>query len=158
MENAIANAAPAQDERDDLGDRFLLFHIGETLYGLPLTVVLEILHMQKITSVPKVAPYIKGVINMRGKAVPAVDLRLKLGLEERPYDTLTCMIVLEIGTSHVALIVDNVKEVVLLEPEKRSDPPSGSTYLGSVAQLGEEIAQLLDCRRLFEKDLPKTEA
>ena len=141
-------------EQDSLDARFLLFHLGETVYGLPLTAVLEILNMQKITSVPQIAPYIKGVINLRGKIVPVVDLRLKLGMEERAYDQMTCVVILEIGTSHVGLVVDDVQEVVNSPAAQRSAPPAEAKNLAHVAQRGKDVALLFDCRRLFEKELP----
>ena len=68
---------------DGLSDRYLLFKIENTSYGLPLALALEILTIQAITRLPCVAPYIKGIVNLRGKVIPVLDIRAKLGLPER---------------------------------------------------------------------------
>ncbi len=159
MENPVT-AAPAEAQHEELEDRFLLFHIDQTLYGLSLTVVLEILNIQKVTPLPKVANYVKGVINLRGKIVPIVDLRLRLGLPERAYDDTTSIIILEMNETHVGLIVDSVREVSLIPENKRSRPPVSSKELCAVAQWKGEIVQILDVEALFADDLklarPKT--
>ncbi|MCI2047902.1 MAG: chemotaxis protein CheW [Faecalibacterium sp.] len=149
----MENAVTAEAQHDELEDRFLLFHIDKTLYGLPLTVVLEILNMQKVTPLPKVADYVKGVINLRGKIVPVVDLRLRLGLPARAYDDMTSIIILEMHDTHVGLIVDNVREVSFIPEKKRSAPPSSSKELSAVVQWKGEILQVLDAEVLFAEDL-----
>lgn len=143
---------------DYFSGRFLLFYIEETLYGLPLRHVLEIIKTQHITRIPKVPHHIKGIINLRGKVVPVMDIRLKFNLDERPYDDKTCIIIVEIHGMQIGLIVDCVSEVVSAEESQLSDPPefgdSNSQYLSSVMERGDEVILNLDCARFFQQDIP----
>lgn len=142
---------------DELSGRVLLFYIGETLYGIPLTHVIEIINVQSSTHLPGVAPYIKGVINLRGKVVPVIDVRLKFHLEERPYDDKTCTIVVDIHDMHVGLIVDSVSEVITIDASCMATPPdgegSGERYLASVSEINGRIVLNIDCERFFQSDL-----
>ena len=150
------------DKKPDNGStaagEYLSFTLGDEHYGVDILKVQEIRGYDSVTRVPDAPEYIKGVINLRGKIVPVVDLRLKLGMEERAYDQMTCVVILEIGTSHVGLVVDDVQEVVNIPAAQRSAPPAEAKNLAHVAQRGKDVALLFDCRRLFEKELPKVEA
>ncbi|MEF9976118.1 MAG: chemotaxis protein CheW, partial [Oscillospiraceae bacterium] len=79
---------------DDLDGKYLTFFIGEATYGVELINVIEIISVQNITNVPGIPGYIKGIINLRGRIVPVIDVRTKIGLEERAYDERTCIIVI----------------------------------------------------------------
>lgn len=146
---------------DELSGRVLLFNIGSALYGLPLTHVLEIINIQKSTHLPNTPIYIKGVVNLRGKVVPVIDVRLKFNMEERPYDDKTCIIVTEIHEMQIGLIVDSVSEVVTLEASHMSTPPERSVgdqgesnrYLASVSELDGKIVLNIDCEKFFQSDL-----
>lgn len=104
----MTNLANDTKQIDGLNDRYLLFSIDDSYYGLPLAMALEILTIQSITRLPRVAPYIKGIINLRGKVIPVLDVRTKLGISERAYDDKTCIIVIDLHDMHVGLIVDMV--------------------------------------------------
>ncbi len=102
--------------------KYLTFMLGKEKYGAPVMKVREIMAPQPITAVPRTPDYLKGVINLRGKLLPALDLRLKLGLAAAEYMPSSCMIVVQVageaGGIEVALIVDAVFEVLnLLPPE-----------------------------------------
>lgn len=153
--NENINASTALD---DLMGRFLTFYIGDTIYGVELLHVLEIISIQAITSVPKVPNYIKGIINLRGKIVPVVDVRLKLGKEEREYDERTCIIVVSIDEMSVGLIVDRVSEVVDIDNVGLSAPPelsSSSTnqYLSSIAKIEDKVILNIDLERFFFEEV-----
>ncbi|RPF48730.1 purine-binding chemotaxis protein CheW [Hydrogenoanaerobacterium saccharovorans] len=153
--NENINASTALD---DLMGRFLTFYIGDTIYGVELLHVLEIISIQAITSVPKVPNYIKGIINLRGKIVPVVDVRLKLGKEEREYDERTCIIVVSIDEMSVGLIVDRVSEVVDIDNVGLSAPPelsSSSTnqYLSSIAKIEDKVILNIDLERFFFEEI-----
>ena len=77
------------------GIEILFFNIGESIYGIEIKYVNEIINIEQITVVPKLPDYIKGVINIRGKVVPIISVRNRFGIEEIPYDDRTCIIVLE---------------------------------------------------------------
>lgn len=142
---------------DGLSDRYLLFKIDDANYGLPLAMALEILTIQSITRLPRVADYVKGIVNLRGKVIPVLDVRKKLGLTERAYDDKTCIIVLDIHDMHVGLIVDMVSEVTSVSSEQIIPPPKTSgisgTYIASVSQLEDKIVLNLDCDAFFKNDI-----
>lgn len=143
---------------DDLQGRYLTFYIGDTFYGIELLHVIEIISIQPITRIPHLPHYIKGIINLRGKVVPIIDVRLKFNQEERAYDDKTCIIVVNIHEMNVGLIVDSVSEVVSIDREASSPPPelgSASTdrYLSSIAQVGDKIILNIDIEQFFANDI-----
>jgi len=142
---------------DDLNGRFLTFFIDDTFYGIELLHIVEIISVQPITCVPGLPHYFKGIINLRGKVAPVIDVRLKFNMEERPYDDKTCFIVVTIDDMQVALIVDSVVEVVTVQREQESAPPDmdreGDRYLRSIAKLGDKVILNIDCKKFFQSDL-----
>lgn len=142
------------EQFDGLIDRYLLFNIEESYYGLPLAMALEILTIQSITRLPRVAPYIKGIVNLRGKVIPVLDVRTKLGIPERAYDDKTCIIVIDLHDMHVGLIVDMVSEVLTVAQEHVIAPPkNAASFISSVSQLDDKIVLNLDCETFFMTDL-----
>ena len=121
---------------DNIENMYLTFAIGTETYGVPIAVVTEIVGMQRIMTVPDVPRYIKGVINLRGKVIPLMDVRLRFNLEERPYDDRTVIIVLDLSSSPVGLIVDRVSEVL----EIADDHIDSAKGLGS----GSDSASLVE--------------
>jgi len=105
----------AQLKEDNLSGKYLTFFIAEEEYGIEIKKVKEIIGIMNITSLPRTSDYIKGVINLRGKVIPVVDLRLRFGMEETVYTKNTCIIVvetLEKGSNiQIGIIVDGVSEV-----------------------------------------------
>lgn len=142
---------------DDLSNRFLTFVIEDTIYGISLINVLEIIGIQSITSVPNIPSHVKGLINLRGKVVPVIDTRLKMGKSERPYDDLTCIIVIDIQDMHIGLIVDSVSEVIAVDMNKIAVPPKTyvqeNQFLSSVvAREGHSILNI-DLDKFLANDL-----
>ncbi|WP_312643828.1 chemotaxis protein CheW [Hydrogenoanaerobacterium sp.] len=143
---------------DDLMGRFLTFDIGDMIYGVELLHVLEIISIQAITSVPRLPSYVKGIINLRGKIVPVVDVRLKLKKEEKEYDEKTCIIVVSVEDMSVGLIVDCVSEVIDIDNKGLSTPPELSTaassqYLSSIAKVGDNVVLNIDLKRFFLEEI-----
>lgn len=139
---------------DGLQDRYLLFCIDNTNYGLPLAMALEILTIQSITRLPCVAPYINGIVNLRGKVIPVLDVRTKLGIPEREFDESTCIIVIDLHDMHIGLIVDMVSEVLTVPEENVIAPPKNSaSYIASVTHLDEKVVLNIDCDAFFRDDL-----
>lgn len=150
------NTVYTPDDDDELKGRSLLFHIGDTLYGITLRMVIEIIKVQSITRLPGVPMYMKGIINLRGKVVPVIDVRLKFGMEERPYDDKTCIVVADLHGMQVGLIVDSVDAVVRLDPSQVASPPSlggGGSFLSAVCELDDRVALEIDCEAFFENEL-----
>lgn len=151
----------SQETLDDLNGRFLTFYIGRSIYGIELLHVIEIIKIQSITQVPGVPHYVKGIINLRGKIVPVIDVRLKLDQEPRDYDDKTCIVVVIIDDMQVGLIVDSVSEVANIDASTLSQPPELSngytnSYLKSVSQIGEKVILNLDCDKFFQSELAAT--
>ena len=150
----MTNIVNEAEQIDGLNDRYLLFNIEEAFYGLPLAMALEILTIQSITRLPRVAPYIKGIVNLRGKVIPVLDVRAKLGIPERAYDDKTCIIVIDLHEMHIGLIVDMVSEVLTVDHEQIIPPPKNSaSFISSVSQLDDKIVLNLDCETFFANDL-----
>jgi purine-binding chemotaxis protein CheW len=131
--------------------------LGDEIYGLDISNVTEIIGMQEITRVPDVPKFMRGVINLRGKIIPVIDVRLKFKKEEAEYDDRTCIIVVDITNVPVGLIVDNVDEVLSIADEEIAAPPSAKTgfdnkYIKGIGRYGNQVQLLLNCFELFEEE------
>ena len=111
-----------EEDEDTQKDKFLTFTVGKEDYGLEIYHVTEIIGIQKITEVPDMPDYVKGVINLRGKVIPIMDVRKRFNFEERAYDDRTCIVVVNINDTSLGLVVDTVKEVSDI-PESNIQPP-----------------------------------
>ena len=151
------NITVSEDALDDLSGRYLTFYIDDTFYGIELLHILEIISIQSITRVPGLPHYYKGLINLRGKVVPVIDVRLKFNQEERAYDEKSCIIVVIIQDMQVGLIVDSVAEVVAIDESQKNNPPelggNGARYLSSIARVGDKVILNIDCDKFFQNDL-----
>lgn len=136
----------------------LSFSIGDATYAIEIKYIKEIIGVDQITVVPKIPDYIKGVINLRGKVVPVISVRRRFGMEEIPYDSRTCIIVLEFEDGEqVGVIVDRVQEVVDVKPDDMSKTPDSKNintnrYIKSIAQMGDTVKLLIDCNKLINDD------
>ncbi|WKY48547.1 chemotaxis protein CheW [Eubacteriaceae bacterium ES3] len=144
-------------EEDTQYGRFLTFSLGEEVFGIEIRYVTEIIGMQSITKVPEVPEYIKGIINLRGKIIPVLDVRLQFGKEPIPYNDRTCIIVIDIESVSVGLIVDNVDEVLTIDDEDIAPPPSNKTgfenrFMKGIGKVGGKVQLLLDSSRLLKND------
>ena len=133
--------------------KYRTFNLGAEQYGIDIQYVTEIIGVQKITPVPNTPNFIKGVINLRGKVIPIMDIRLRFDLSERDYDDRTCVIVMIMGSTFAGLVVDTVSEVVVI-PENvvQAAPTRSSTEQEFIKGLGkyeDEIKILLDINKLF---------
>jgi len=149
----------ADEEEDSLANKYLLFNLGKEVYGIAIVNVTEIIEMQKITEMPDMPGYVKGVINLRGRVIPAMDLRLRFGMEQRACDDRTCMIIVSMGGISLGLIVDTVAEVRDIREQDIDPPPQFKTheernrYISGLGKVGEEVKILIDADKiLHEKD------
>jgi purine-binding chemotaxis protein CheW len=107
--------------------KYLTFVLGDEEYGIDITKVKELISVMAVTHIPRAPAFIKGVINLRGKVIPLVDLRLKFGMEEIPHSRETVFIVVEDGGMLMGVVVDTVREVLnILESEIEPPPQFGS--------------------------------
>lgn len=151
----MAQAAEAYRERDENEAKYLTFTIGQVSYALEIGIVTEIIGLQKITPVPNVPPFIKGVINLRGKVIPVMDVRARFHLEEQLYHDRTCIIVVEVEGSSVGLVVDAVSEVLDL-PEQNIEPTPSlgqsteSRCISGLGKVGDEVKLILNAKQLLD--------
>ena len=132
--------------------QYIVIKIGEESYGINIAFVDNIVRMQHITRVPKVAPYLKGVINLRGIVVPVMSLRLKMGLEDDVITKATRIIILKLETQGtIGIIVDEVREVITLDSEHIEKVAQDSNkssehvnFVSAVGKTGDELVSLLD--------------
>jgi len=132
----------------------LVFKLGSEEYGVDILKVQEIRGYEKVTPIPRSPDYLKGVVNLRGTIVPVIDLRIRFGMPDPAYDSLTVVIVLRIAGRVVGAVVDAVSDVVrLAENEIREAPKLGamvdSSYLSGVATQGDRMILALDIEKLL---------
>src|SRR6056297_2419145 len=144
-------------EEDTQKGRFLTFKLGEESFGLEIKYVTEIVGIQPITNIPEVPQYVKGIINLRGKVISVIDVRLKFKKEPVEYDERTCIIVIDIDDMSIGLIVDEVSEVLTIKDEDIVPPPSYKTgfqneYIKGVGKYKDGVKLLLDSNKLLTNE------
>ncbi|ROR27330.1 purine-binding chemotaxis protein CheW [Mobilisporobacter senegalensis] len=155
MEEILSNEVDL--EEDTQRGRFLTFSLERESYGIEIRYVTEIIGIQSITQVPELPDYVKGIINLRGKIIPVMDVRLRFKKEPRDYNDRTCIIVVDIKNISIGLIVDSVTEVITIPEEEIVDPPqinkgSQNRYINKIGKVGNDVKLLLDCEKLFTED------
>ena len=146
------------EEEDTQRGRYLTFTLEDNVYGLPIRFVTEIIGIQETTRVPETPDYVKGIINLRGRIVPLIDVRLKFGKNEIPYNERTCIIVIDVNSAAVGLIVDKVEDVLTIEESQIADPPESgrvgfeNRYIEGIGKVGEEVQLLLDAEKLLQTE------
>ncbi len=133
------------------------FKIGKEEFGVDILKVQEIIRMMKITRVPNSPEYVDGVVNLRGKVIPVVDLRKRLGMEIKERDKNTRIIVVELENKTIGFIVDEVNEVLRIPRNITEAPPkmvSGidSEYITAVGKLEDRLLILLDLEKVFTNE------
>jgi len=151
----LQNQVMELQNQDDLLGKYLTFMIDDTLYGIELLYVIEILSIQAITRVPGVPAHIKGIFNLRGQIVPVIDMRLRFNKPEKEYDERTCIIVVDYNDNQVGLIVDQVAEVLSLESSNLEKIPQFSNinnnqYLKSIGKLPSKNILNIDCEMILK--------
>lgn len=144
-------------DEDTQKGKFLTFMIGNEGYGISIEFIREIIGILPITEVPELPEYTKGIINLRGKIIPVMDVRLRFKKEFRPYNERTCIIVVDINDNSVGLIVDSVAEVTNIPEEDIVSPPTLNTgfsnkYIKAIGKIGNEVKLLLDCEKVISQD------
>ena len=142
----------------DREGKYLTFTLADEEYGIGILKIKEIIGMMPVTSVPKTPEFVKGVINLRGKVIPVLDLRLRFGIEEIEYTERTCIIVVEVeslsGRVEIGIVVDSVSEVLNIKGSEIEDTPAFGTRLDTsfilgMAKMEGGIKILLDIDRVL---------
>lgn len=161
VQRAQTEGLPFTDA-DNIDDMYLTFSLADEEYGVGIGGVVEIVGMQRIMPIPDMPDYVKGVINLRGKVIPLMDVRLRFGMPERSYDERTVIIVMDVADAPIGLIVDGVREVLEIPPGQIDRPSQfgkggNKSVISAIGRIGERVAILLDTAVLVsEADIALT--
>jgi purine-binding chemotaxis protein CheW len=145
----------------EITNQYLTFIVGKEIFALDISSVREVLEITAVTRVPRTPAHMRGVINLRGNAVPVVDMRLKLGMKRADDTVDTCIIIVEIEdggeTSVMGAVVDAVREVFEIQPDKIEDAPRmgaavNSDYIRGMGRQDGSFIILLDIARVFSAE------
>ncbi len=144
-------------KQDDELLQLVTFSIGEEEFGVDILKVQEIIRTMEITKVPRADVFVEGVINLRGKVIPIIDLRRRFGLDSKPHDKHTRLIVIEINNMIVGFVVDSVSEVLRIPAGTVEPPPPvvagvESEYISGVGKLQDRLLILLDLDKLLSSE------
>lgn len=143
---------------ESLAGKYLTFKLGAEGYGIGILKVQEIIGMMPVTHIPRMPEFVRGVINLRGKVIPVIDLRLKFGMESRENTDRTCIIVMQVlrGTAQIVMgiIVDEVSEVLDVRSDQLDESPSFGTdvdteFILGMGKIGDKVIMLLDADRVL---------
>ncbi len=145
-----------------LAGKYLTFRLGDESYGIAVLKIREIIRLTTITAVPQMPAYIKGVINLRGKVIPVVDLRAKFGLGEARASERTCIVVVQVDLSDrnktlIGLIVDGVEEVIQIGAQDIEETPNfgaclDTQYILGMAKIKGAVKALLDIDKVISAE------
>ena len=141
--------------------KYLTFQLGKEVYGIEILKVQEIIGMMPVTHVPRTPDFVRGVINLRGKVIPVVELRRKFGMETREDTERTCIVVVQVswdaGRIIMGLLVDEVSEVLNVTGEQIEAPPSfgasvDTDFILGMGKVGTKVVMLLDVDKVLASD------
>ena len=146
-----------QTEEDLQKGQFMTFQTGREYFGIGISYINEIIQMQPITAVPEVEEYLKGLINLRGKSIPVIDIRGRFKMEPLEYTDRTCIIVINVKSMVIGIIVEKIAEVVTITDDDIVPPPTlgrrdseQNKYVYGLARIGDSIKLLLDPEKLVK--------
>lgn len=160
----VSNAVDTSDllalgfgEVEEHKSKYMTFKSGNEYFGLKIQYVNEIIQIQSITKVPETEDYIKGLINLRGKIIPVIDVRLRFGQEAFEYNDRTCIIVIQVNEMMVGLIVEKIADVVEIKDSDILPPPTisrsehaGRKYVYGIGKVANTVKLLLDPEKLLK--------
>ena len=138
--------------------KYVTFKTGKEYYAIKIQYVNEIIVYQDVTAIPESEDYIKGLINLRGKIIPVIDVRVRFKQEEIPYTDRTCIIIIDVNSTVVGLIVEKIAEVVEIDAANIIPSPSfgkadksQNRYVYAIGKVGEDVKLLLDPDKLLNE-------
>ncbi len=146
---------------DKQRNKYVTFKSGNEYFGLKIEYVNEIIVYQEITEIPESEEYIKGLINLRGKIIPVIDVRIRFKQEPMEYTDRTCIVIVNVNDMVVGLIVEKIAEVVEIKEEDILPPPSvviggedklQNRYVYGIGKVGDSVKLLLDPERILKDD------
>ena len=163
VEAVNAEIESAAEEENLQKDRYMTFKCGDEYYGIGISYVEEITAIQPITEVPEMENFVKGLINLRGKIVPVIDVRLRFGKDEIPYNDRTCIMVINVKDTKIGLIIDSIAEVVTIPEAEVVPPPNmgGGTgadrFVYGIGKIGEDVKLLINPTKLIYENMENVE-
>ena len=161
MSDAVKTMSQAVELMRDREGKYLTFVLAEEEYGISIVKIKEIIGMMTITNIPQTPPFVKGVINLRGKVVPVIDLRLKFGIDAIAYTDRTCIVVVEIhsqtGDIRIGIVVDTVSEVLNIKGADIENPPMlggamNTDFILGMAKINGGVKILLDIDKVMNSE------
>ena len=146
------------EEEDTMRGRFLTFTVENSIYGLSVRFVTEIIPDQKATMVPETPDYVRGIINLHGRIIPLIDMRLKFGRVENTRRDRNCIVVIDVNSISVGLIVDKVNDVITLGDSQIAAPPTDGAlgfenrYIEGIGKYDSSVVLLLDAEKLLRTE------
>lgn len=146
-----------EDSEDTQKDKYLTFQLGDEEYGIEIRHVKEVVGIQKITMLPDMPDFVRGVINLRGQVIPVMDVRTRFHRAPREYDDRTCVVVVNVHNASIGLAVDSVNDVLDISEEHIAPPPKvqregDGRFLRGLGKVGDYVNILLDVERLLFGD------
>ncbi len=143
------------EDSESTDNQFLTFSVAGETYGIEILRVVEIIQFVDITDIPETHEYIKGIINLRGKIIPVMDIRLRFGMEEKPIDDRTCIIVSKINDVEVGIIVDSVSEVTHVDADQLEDMPDvakevDENFIRGIGKTEDKVIILINTDKLVQ--------
>lgn len=137
--------------------KYLTFKLADEYYGLEILRVREIIGMMTVTHVPGTPEFIRGIINLRGKVIPVMDLRRKFGLQDVEHTALTCIVVVEVSGVQIGAIVDEVSEVLNIAGKDIEEPPNfgngvDTSFIIGIGKVKDRVMILLDTEKVISHD------
>ena len=158
----MKNEEAEQDELledDTQKGKFMTFQTGKEFFGISISYVNEIIAMQPIAAIPEVDDYVKGLINLRGKIIPVIDVRVRFKMEPCEYTDRTCIIVIDVKSTTVGLIVEKIAEVDTIADDSVVPPPTlgrkeheHNKYVYGLARTEDGVKLLIDPEKLIRQD------
>lgn len=142
---------------DTMSGKFLTFKVAKETYGIEIRYVIDIVGIQPLTEMPEMPQYMKGIINLRGKVIPIMDVRLRLKMSGKEYDDRTCIIVVDMNGLSIGLVIDLVCEVLTITDDEIMKKPElitteGCDYIKNIARVDNQVVLLIDCGKLLSTD------
>lgn len=153
----VFSDSPSNQMQDSEANRYLIFSLGEEKYGVEIKAVSEIIGMHPITKIPKMPDFIRGVINLRGKTIPVIDVRIRFGKQPKDYSDRTTIVVVHMNEMQVGLIVDSAHDIMHIDDEFLLPPPDFKTgflnrFINKIGMLDENMYLLIDCDKLLRNE------
>ncbi len=145
------------DEDSSLNDKYLTFFLEKESYGVDIKNVIEIIGIQDITKLPDMPEFVKGIINLRGKTIPVMDLRLRFHLPPQEYGPRTCIIIVNIDDSQFGFIVDTVSEVLTIESDSIDKPlankfSANKKYVSGIGKIKDKVIIIIDVEKILTNE------